>query len=390
MSRTRVLVVDDAVVIRRLVTQALDSDPTIEVVGTAPNGRVALAKIEQVNPDVVTLDVEMPEMDGLETLTVLRKRYPRLPVIMFSTLTERGTATTMDALLRGANDYVTKPANVGSVAEAQARVRASLIPKVHALAGARRAADRPRPSGPLAGRASASPAGVPRTLERRPAAPASPARRRVSGPSPRVELVVIGVSTGGPNALAALVPALPADLPVPVCIVQHMPPMFTKLLADRLDAASPLRVREAVAGEPLRAGQVLIAPGDHHLVVATHGGRRVAELRDTPPENSCRPAADVLFRTAAQSVGGGVLGVVLTGMGHDGRHGAEAIAEAGGRVVVQDEATSVVWGMPGAVVQAGVADEVAPLEQIAGIIGRRVAARGLPPRSVPRGVEVGR
>lgn len=385
MTRTRVLVVDDAVVIRRLVTEALASDPTIEVVGTAPNGRVALAKIEQVNPDVVTLDVEMPEMDGLETLTVLRERYPRLPVIMFSTLTERGTATTMDALLRGANDYVTKPANVGSVAEAQARVRASLIPKVHALAGARRASGRPGAPG-SGGRALAVAGGGRALTHRTP----PPARRRTSGPAPRVELVVIGVSTGGPNALAALVPALPADLAVPVCIVQHMPPMFTKLLADRLDAAGPLRVREAVAGEPLRAGEILIAPGDRHLAIGLHGGRRVAELRDTPPENSCRPAADVLFRTAAETVGGGVLGVVLTGMGHDGRHGAEAIADVGGRLVVQDEPSSVVWGMPGAVAQAGLADEVAPLEQLAGIIARRVAARGLPPRAVPRTVEVGR
>lgn len=356
MTRTRVLVVDDAVVVRRLVTEALASDPTIEVVGTAPNGRVALSKIEQVNPDVVTLDVEMPEMDGLETLTVLRERYPRLPVIMFSTLTERGTSTTMDALLRGANDYVTKPANVGSVAEAQERVRASLIPKVHALAGSRRARgpSRPRP-----------------TVARTPVPP--PRRRGPSGPPPRVELIVVGVSTGGPNALAELVPALPADLAVPVCIVQHMPPMFTRLLAERLDATSKVQVREATGGEVLRPGSVVIAPGDRHLAVARRGGALVTELRDTPPENSCRPAADVLFRSASEAVGGGVLGVVLTGMGHDGRRGAEEIVDRGGRVLAQDEATSVVWGMPGAVVQAGYADEVLPLSDVAAAIGRRLS-----------------
>lgn len=379
MSRIRVLVVDDAVVVRRMVTDALASDPDIEVVGTAPNGRVAMAKLDQVNPDVVTLDVEMPEMDGIETLTAIRRRSPDLPVIMFSTLTERGAKTTMDALLRGANDYVTKPANVGSVAEGQQAIRDSLIPRVHALAGARTA-------GPTAARAAGS----------RPSAPARPAGRAPSrpvappaqlGPDPRFEAIVIGVSTGGPNALAEVIPALPADLPVPVLVVQHMPAMFTRLLAERLDATSPLQVREVAGREPVRAGLVLIAPGDRHLAVVRGASGVVTELRDTPPENSCRPAADVLFRTAAEAYDGHVLAAVLTGMGSDGARGAEAVREAGGRVLIQDEATSVVWGMPGAVARAGLHDAVLSLDRIATTLRERVTATAhaaRPPAGVAR------
>jgi two-component system chemotaxis response regulator CheB len=353
MTRTRVLVVDDAVVVRKIVTDALAEDPDIEVVGTAPNGRIALAKIPQVNPDVVTLDVEMPEMDGLETLTEIRKLYPRLPVIMFSTLTERGAATTMEALLRGANDYVTKPANVGSVAEAQQRIKTDLLPRVHALSGKVRARAAtgfaPRAAAPMAARSTAS----------RPSAPV------------RVDAVVIGVSTGGPNALAELLPQLPGDLPVPVLIVQHMPPMFTRLLADRLDSTCRLHVAEAGDLQPVTLGTILIAPGDRHLTVQRVGTVVRTRLDDGPPENSCRPSVDVLFRTAAAVYGPHTLGVVLTGMGHDGKNGSEHIHVAGGRILVQDEATSVVWGMPGAVAAAGFADEVLPLTQVAAAIRRR-------------------
>jgi two-component system chemotaxis response regulator CheB len=354
MTRTRVLVVDDAVVVRKIVTDALAEDPDIEVVGTAPNGRIALAKIPQVNPDVVTLDVEMPEMDGLETLTELRKLYPRLPVIMFSTLTERGAATTMEALLRGANDYVTKPANVGSVAEAQQRIKTDLLPRVHALAGKVRPSARQAPG-----------------LAPRPAASGPRATTSRSSTPVRIDAVVIGVSTGGPNALAELLPQLPADLPVPVLVVQHMPPMFTRLLADRLDNSCRLHVAEAGDHQPVTAGSILIAPGDRHLTIQRVGTMVRTVLNDGPLENSCRPAVDVLFRTAAAVYGPHILGVILTGMGHDGRNGSEHIHVAGGRVLAQDEASSVVWGMPGAVAAAGLADEVLPLSQIADAIRRR-------------------
>lgn len=356
MPRPRVLVVDDAVVVRRIVTEAIGSDPGLEVIGTASNGRIALAKIPQLNPDIVTLDVEMPEMNGLETLVEIRKRYPRLPVIMFSTLTDRGASVTMEALLRGANDYVTKPANVGGVSEAIERIREELVPKIHALCGSR----------PATAGYQTTPTALSAPTVRRPVSP------RIR-PTIAVQAVVIGVSTGGPNALAELIPALPGDLRVPVLVVQHMPPMFTRLLAERLDGHAALTVREAVHGEPIVAGHVYIAPGDHHLEVRRGTATATVGITRGPLENSCRPAADALFRTAAAVYGAGTLGVVLTGMGSDAKHGSEHIHEAGGQIISQDQATSVVWGMPRAVYDAGLTDEVLPLNRIAGAIRDRVS-----------------
>src|SRR6056297_3192894 len=354
MPKTRVLVVDDAVVVRRLVSDALSSAPGIEVAGTAPNGRIALSKIPQVNPDIVTLDVEMPIMDGIETLTAIRKSYPDLPVIMFSTLTERGTKVTMEALLLGANDYVTKPANVGGVQEAVIAIREELVPKIHALCG----------NVGLAATSGAA-AQASRVAARRPAAAKPPPKRPRTTTTAPIDVVVFGVSTGGPNALADVLPALPGDLGVPVVIVQHMPPMFTKLLAERLNNYCRLPVREARQGTLILPDQIYIAPGDHHLELRQRGPGVVAALTKDPPENSCRPAADVLFRTAAKVYGAGCLGVVLTGMGYDARRGAQHIVEVGGHVMAQDQATSVVWGMPGAVVEDGTADEVLPLGAVA-------------------------
>lgn len=354
MSTIRVLIVDDAVVIRRLVSDVLASDADIEVVGTAANGRIALQKIPQCNPDVVTMDVEMPDLNGIETVRELRKTWPKLPVIMFSTLTERGGVATLDALAAGASDYATKPANVGSVTAGLETVRQELIPKIKALAGRTRStALPPRPP-------SARVAAVPASSAT--ATPASP-----------VEMLAIGVSTGGPNALAELIPALPGDLRVPVVIVQHMPPMFTRLLAERLNAQSPLTVVEGQAGMRLQPGWVYIAPGDYHMVVERKTMGAVLALNQAPPENSCRPAVDVLFRSVVEQYRNGVLGVILTGMGQDGLRGCELIRDAGGQVVVQDEASSVVWGMPGFVARAGLADRVLPLNMIAPELVRRVA-----------------
>ena len=344
-NRIRVMVVDDAVVIRKILTDALAADPDIEVVGTAANGKIALGKLDQLRPDLVTLDVEMPEMDGLQTLREIRKVKPRLPVIMFSTLTSRGGAATLDALSAGASDYVCKPANVGSVTTAMARIREELIPKVKALCGRPAAAATPALAGPV-----------------RVAAP--PAVRRP------VEAVVVGVSTGGPNALAEVMPMLSPSLGVPILIVQHMPPVFTKLLAERLAARCPLPVVEATAGETIVPNKVYVAPGDFHMTVNL---RRQITLDQSPPENSCRPAVDVLFRSAAAVYGPGTLAVVLTGMGSDGAIGAAAVRKAGGGVVVQDEATSAVWGMPGAVARAGLAEQMIPLRDVAHTIARRVA-----------------
>ena len=365
MARIRVLIVDDAVVVRRLVTDALADDPEIEVVGTAANGRIALQKIPQVNPDVVTMDVEMPELNGIETVRALRPQYPKLPVIMFSTLTERGAAATLDALQAGASDYVTKPANVGSVALAQQRVREDLIPRIKHLAGR------------LVQPAVVTPAGRAAAPAVRPATPAPAPRPTVRPFVPhgdaRPAIIAIGVSTGGPNALADLIPQLPGDLRVPVVIVQHMPPMFTRLLAERLNGQSSLTVREAAQGLPIVPGTVTIAQGDYHMVLERCGNEVVAVLNQDPPENSCRPAVDPLFRSVVALYGQRTLGVILTGMGQDGLHGCEHIRDAGGQILAQDEASSVVWGMPGFVVRAGLADKVVPLSEMAAELSRRVS-----------------
>ncbi len=347
--KIRVLVVDDSTVIRRLLSDALATDPAIEVAGIAANGKIALAKIPQLNPDLITLDMEMPEMDGIETLVELRKLYPKLPVIMFSTLTQRGAAATIDALSKGASDYVTKPANVGSVTAAIQNVKNELIPKIKAFCPwTNPVVERPiRPASPLISQG---------TL------PASP---NTSSRFKRADVVVIGVSTGGPNALQAVIPQLPSTLPVPVLIVQHMPPIFTKHLADRLNQLSELDVSEAAGGELLEPGKIWVAPGDFHMTIQRDGaGSRIA-LNQGTPENSCRPAVDVLFRSAATAFGSNVLAVVLTGMGQDGARGCGAVQQSGGRTIAQDESTSVVWGMPGAVVQAGYANQVLPLNRIA-------------------------
>jgi two-component system chemotaxis response regulator CheB len=351
MPRIRALVVDDSVVVRRLVSAELDRDPALEVVGTAANGRIALARMAQLSPDVVILDIEMPELDGLATLAELRKSYPRLPVIMYSSLTERGAAATLDALALGATDYFTKPTGEEGGVEGSLRVlREQLIPKIKTLC-------------------RAEPAAAPAPVKGGPAPP------RPAGRACRLQCVAVGVSTGGPNALAELFAGLPGDLPVPLLIVQHMPPMFTRLLAERLSAQHPLRVEEGQSGTPLRPGQAWIAPGDYHMVVAGNAPPYRLLLHQDPPENSCRPAVDVLFRSVARAFGPGCLAVVLTGMGQDGLRGCEAIREAGGQVLAQDEASSVVWGMPGYVARAGLADRVLPLSVLASEIRSRVGAR---------------
>ena len=372
MEQIRVMVVDDSVVVRKIVTDVLSEDPMITVVGTAPNGRLAVTKLEQLKPDLVTMDIEMPDMNGIEAVRAIRATRSRVPIIMFSTLTERGASATLDALSAGANDYVTKPANVGSVAQSMESVRQQLIPKIKALTG------RPQTSGP-----AAAPVAAPVAVR--------PPAARSRGPKPPAVLV-IGSSTGGPEALTKVLPLLPASLPVPVLLVQHMPPVFTRQFAQRLDRLCPLTVVEATDGALLAPGTVHIAPGDFHLTIGTSGANKRTALNQAPPENFCRPAVDVLFRSAVAAYDGAVLGVVLTGMGSDGRIGAGQIRDAGGQVVVQDQATSVVWGMPGAVTQAGFADEVLPLGRVAEAIIRllpttRPAAAFAAARSgVPAGI----
>jgi two-component system chemotaxis response regulator CheB len=371
-----VLVVDDSVVIRRLVTDALAEDPDIRVIGTAPNGRVALAKIEQLNPDLVTLDIEMPVLDGLGTLRELRPRYPKLPVIMFSTLTASGASATLDALAAGASDYVTKPSNVGSFEESKRSVREQIIPRIHALCerGLTRRPRRDQASPGTAGGFSFPPAvpglaGVPRQGRSQAGAPPATRHQRTE----QVDVLAIGCSTGGPDALSKVLRDLPASLPVPIVVVQHMPPVFTKMFADRLNRTCALQVVEAAGDEQLTPGTVYIAPGDFHLEVVRSGTSVVTKLQSGPPENFCRPAVDVLFRSVVKVYGGKVVATVLTGMGQDGRRGAEMLYAEGAEIIVQDEETSVVWGMPGAIAHAGVADVVLPLPQIASYLASRIA-----------------
>ncbi|MBI4389923.1 MAG: chemotaxis response regulator protein-glutamate methylesterase [Nitrospinae bacterium] len=358
MRKIRVLIVDDAVVIRRIVSDVLAEDPEIEVAGVAANGRIALAKIPQVNPDLITLDIEMPEMNGLETLAEIRKIYPTLPVIMFSTLTERGGAATLEALALGATDYVTKPANVGSVNLAKQRVRDELIQKIKIFCAKTVGF---KPPEPLA-------APRPSTAAR----PAVTIPKAALGIIQRVDILAIGVSTGGPNALADLIPVFPGNFPVPIVIVQHMPPFFTKLLAERLSSKSSIKVMEGAAGAALKPGCAWIAPGNFHMTLERKNNQVSILTNQDPPENSCRPAVDVLFRSAARLYGANSMGVILTGMGQDGLIGSEHICDAGGKVWAQDEASSVVWGMPGFVAKAGLAEKVLPLNQIGQEIVRRV------------------
>jgi two-component system, chemotaxis family, protein-glutamate methylesterase/glutaminase len=336
-----VLVVDDSAVVRRIVASVLEADPGIRVVGTAACGRRALEQVERLAPDILTLDLEMPEMDGLETLRHLRRRHPRLPVIVFSMPTERAAAATLEALALGARDYVTKPGNVGDAGAAVEVIRSELLPKIKALA--------PRRSR------------IPAPVRGAPPAPVVAAPGRTD---PH-RILVIGSSTGGPDALETILRELPANLPVPVAVVQHMPAVFTRLFAQRLDGAAKLTVVEGRPGMRLEPGLVAVAPGDRHLVVVEDQGVMRVVTSQGARQNGCRPSVDVLFRSAAAAFGAGVLACVLTGMGYDGLRGCERLRAVGAEIVVQDEATSVVWGMPGAVAAAGLADRVRPLPAIA-------------------------
>jgi two-component system chemotaxis response regulator CheB len=345
MNPIRILVVDDAVVMRRIICQVLEGDPELEVAGWAANGRLALERIPQVNPDCVTLDVEMPEMDGIAALREIRKLFPRLPVIMFSTETRQGAVRTIEALSLGATDYVSKPANVGSVNESIARLREELVPRIKAHC--RRPSIQTAPHFP--------PAAVSKVASQTPA----------PRPAPRhCDIVCIASSTGGPNALSAIFQQLRAALPIPLVLVQHMPPLFTALLAERLNSLGACRVSEARDGEAIKNGHAYIAPGGRHMELFASRLGTTVRLTDAPPENSCRPAADVLFRSVASLYGPAVLGLVLTGMGQDGMRGGREIVEHGGVVMAQDEPSSVVWGMPGSVVQHGLAERVLGLAEI--------------------------
>jgi two-component system chemotaxis response regulator CheB len=337
----RVLVVDDSVVVRQLLGRALKAEPGLELAGVAANGRIALDKLDRLHPDVVILDLDMPEMNGFETLASIRRSHATLPVIVFSHLTSDGATATLDALSLGATAFALKPRADG-IGLAEEQVRNDLFPLLLAVTA--------------------------RTVA--PPPPAEYVRAPMSQSHP-VTAIVVAVSTGGPRALALIMPSLPADLAIPIFIVQHMPPLFTKTLAERLDGIAAVDVVEAAAGELVVPGRVYVAPGGHHLALERVGTTVTVAINDAPPENSCRPAADVLFRAAAGVYGAGVLAVVLTGMGSDGLRGSEAVVAAGGSVIAQSADTAVVASMPEAVRVAGLVESVVALDHIGPELVRR-------------------
>jgi two-component system chemotaxis response regulator CheB len=418
MNPIRVLIVDDSAVARGMITTALSEHTGIEVVGSAANGAIALSKLPKLMPEAVILDIEMPEMDGLTALKHIREQYPKLAVIMFSTLSEHGARATFEALTSGANDYALKPS--GSSGESiQDVARKVLVPKLFALTRPMLAMptrpSEPSTPAPKTGQHNAPPArGMTRPSaparpsvlpperptrnppggSQRPSARASmtPSAVRPSltpGPHSRPRLVpkliAIASSTGGPNALIEIIPHLPKDFPVPVVIVQHMPPIFTRHLAERLDGCSHVKVIESAGNELLKPGMVYVAPGNRHLELVRDLEGVKTVLNDAPPENSCRPAADVLFRSVARVYGPNALCVVLTGMGTDGLLGAREIARAGGRILAQSGPTCVVWGMPKAVEQAGLCEAIVPLPELGVAIAQRVLGVAAVTRSLTGG-----
>jgi len=373
VSRIRVLVVDDSIVARRIVTDALAGDPQIEVIGTAANGQVALAMVEQLAPDLVTMDIEMPVLDGIETVRALRRRGDRTPIIMFATLNTQGAMSTFSALAAGATDFVTKPASMTSAAASFASVAQQLVPKVKALV--------PRP-GPA--RTTS------RTLDTGPAIARTSDQIRLAAPPEGrvrpVRVVVVGASMGGPEAVSHILRRI-TPLPVPMVLVQHMPSTFTAQFAARLDRVCASKVLESAGEEELAPGHVYIAPGDHHLELRASGRGVRTVLQTGPPVNFCRPSVDTMFSSAVGVYGGDLLAVVLSGMGTDGRAGSEAVVAAGGTVLVQDEASSVVWGMPGSVAKAGFAHRMLPLQEMCEAIVtvvKRVDTGALAPRGSAR------
>ncbi|MBX9929889.1 MAG: chemotaxis response regulator protein-glutamate methylesterase [Gemmatimonadaceae bacterium] len=357
----RVLLVDDSAVVRGVFGRVIDAEPDLRVAQTAGNGRQALDVLARHPVDVVILDIEMPVMDGLTALPLILAAHPHVRVIMASSLTQEGAKTTMQALAAGAADFVHKPTTKGGTTAAT-ETGAELVRKIRALGNAARRA-LGAPSAP----AVATPTFVPTVATR--SRPVAIAPANDGDFTPR--LLAIASSTGGPNALAEVLSALPTDFPLPTVITQHMPPLFTKMLAERLQKDARRPCREAVDGEAIEAGVIYLAPGDRHLVLKPSEGQVITTLSSAPAENFCRPAADPMLRSSVRAFGGDVLLVVLTGMGEDGMRGAREVQSAGGRVIVQDEATSVVWGMPGAVVRAGIPAEQLPLSEIAGQIATR-------------------
>jgi two-component system, chemotaxis family, protein-glutamate methylesterase/glutaminase len=361
----RVLVVDDTVIYRKIISDVLSEVPGVEVVGTAFNGKSAMARVATLKPDLLTLDIEMPEMNGIETLERLQTVAPDVGAIMLSSLTREGGEMTMKALELGAFDFIPKPQN-GSMAENTRAVREALVPMLKAFSRHREIKSILR--GKYHGVGKVSYPGK---------APAHISRRDVTGRKEKAALIGIGVSTGGPNALAKMLPKIPGGLNVPIVIVQHMPPVFTRSLAKSLDAKCAITVKEAVDGEPLQPNTAFIAPGGYQMKITAgaDGKNRVIRVTDDPPENSCKPAVDYLFRSIAHHYVGRSTGVIMTGMGSDGTLGLKLMKRNGSTIIAQSEETCVVFGMPKGPIDSGIVDTIAPLEYIAEEICRTVKNR---------------
>jgi len=377
--KIKVLVVDDTIVYRKAVSDILAEMPGVEVVGVAHNGKIAVSKIQTLKPDLLTLDIEMPEMNGIEVLQYLQQHAPHISAIMVSTLTSEGGEMTMRALELGAYDFILKP-NTTNIVESKQHLRTFLAPLIKAFqtgrttVGSLQAGGR----GSVPARRTAVASG---DLKPTLGSTAPPTDRRMTGSSPgtgrrqgKSEIVTIGISTGGPNALARMMPMLPGDLGVPIVIVQHMPPVFTKSLANSLNAKCSLTVKEAQDGEAIQANIVYIAPGGKQmkLVASADGSNRLIKITNDPPENSCKPSADYLFRSVADYYVGRATAVIMTGMGSDGTKGLQILKQKGTLIIGQNEATCVVYGMPKAPAELGLIDVVVPLDNIAGEIVKSV------------------
>jgi two-component system chemotaxis response regulator CheB len=353
----RVLVVDDTAIYRKIVSDVLEAMPGVEVVGRAGNGQIALTQIVSAQPHLVTLDVEMPVMDGLETLRQIQQRNLQVGVIMLSALTTQHAAATVQALELGALDFVLKPTS-GNWTDNTNKLRDLLSSRVVSLGKAEQ-------SRRIARRVAAPTAGSAATVRTAPmAAPVAPVLapiRAIAAP----QVVVVGISTGGPAALQRFLPAIPADLAVPLLIVQHMPPVFTKSLADDLNRRCPLTVCEATHGQLLQPGFAYIAPGGRQMKMVRVNGVLQVAITDDPHENSCRPSVDYLFRSATQVCGGRIVAAIMTGMGNDGAAGCRLVRQQGGTVFAQDEASCVVYGMPRQPVEEGLASVIGPPERLA-------------------------
>lgn len=369
----RVMLVDDSAVIRGLFTRSLESDPEVQVVASVGDGQMAVQALakDKGKIEVIVLDIEMPRMDGLTALPELLKIDPDVPVVMASTLTARNADISLKAMSLGAKDYIPKPSSMRELSAADAFKR-ELLEKVKSLATARRR--KIGTASPARPRFSADrTAGAPRP----PVAPASPAAKQSAAISLRPagrrppQVLCIGSSTGGPQALFKVLGALPKTLRMPILLTQHMPATFTSILADHITRSTGWECVEATDGMPVQSGRVHLAPGDYHMLAERAGTGTVLRLKKDPPENFCRPAVDPMLRSVIATWGGQALAVILTGMGHDGQKGSQALVEAGGTVIAQDEASSVVWGMPGAVARAGLCTAVLPLDQIAPWIDRQ-------------------